>query len=223
MNPLSKLSAVLAVPVLFTTVSLEHVGPFSPGAAETSGSRVGIAHKNSIHAIYFDFDDDDGNFTSGGGGSWMWVPAPSSADMVNNVWKTGGLDNYPDNDCSWLDSPMITIVDEFSLMIFQHQSEIQPFEDGGNVQISIDGGLTFDLLFPWNGYSFPPPFNVFCPEGLNGEVYSDFSAGYEKTFFRLGDYVGQQVIIRWVFESDPVVNFPGWTIDKIRVIGAELI
>ena len=174
-------------------------------------------------AIYWDFDDDDGNFTSGTGGSWMWgVPSSPPLAGENKVWETGGQEPYPGLDCSTLDSPMITISSNASFLIYRQHLEIEDAADGGNVQISIDGGVTFEVIHPIRGYPFPPPLDVECLEGLDGPVFSGFSGGYESAVFYLGDYAGTNAIIRWVFESDIDGNFQGWIVDDIRVLGAHL-
>jgi hypothetical protein len=175
--------------------------------------------RGTTQVIYWDFDDDDGNFI--GGGSWVWGP-PSSPPLalVNQAWETGGLGNYPDMDCSSLYSDFFTITDSTARLVFDHFLAIQPFADGGNVQISLDQGQTFILLFPVGGYPYPPPPDVNCPEGLHGPVYSGFSNGYERAVFPIGQYAGNLAILRWVFESDPAVNYQGWIIDNVRIFGA---
>ncbi|MFQ6103653.1 MAG: hypothetical protein ACE5OP_05090 [Candidatus Glassbacteria bacterium] len=202
-------------------VSSIEVDPFEEDDEASSAAR---GHSGPIQMIYWDFDDDDGNFTSGGNGSWLWGPpsTPPLATTVNNAWETGGPENYPDYDCSWLDSPIIHMKESASFLFFRHHLTVEPGWDGGNVQVSVDGGQTFEVIHPIRGYPFPPPVGVQCPEGLDGEVYSGFTEQYETAVFDIGNLAGQYVIIRWLFESDGFNNFQGWIIDDVRVFGAEL-
>jgi hypothetical protein len=197
----------------------------SEAVRETTGEDVTYSgsSKSPVQVIYWDFDDDDGNFTGGGAGSWVWGP-PSTPPLatVNQAWETGGLDNYPDFDCSWLDSPAFFIEDPHAMLIFTQHLSIQQFADGGNVQISLDGGATFQLILPRQGYPYPPPPDVMCPEGLQGPVFSGFSGAYGRGVFPLGQFAGQYAILRWVFESDGAVNYQGWIIDDVRIFGARL-
>ncbi len=183
------------------------------------------SNRGPIQVIYWDFDDDDGNFTSGAGGSWMWGPpsTPPLARTTNNAWETGGPEDYPPYDCSTLDSPLIEITNSSAFLFFRHHLDSEYYADGGNVQISFDGGQTFELIQPMSGYPFPPPVDVICDEGLDSEVYSGFFEQYETAVFYIGNYNDQYAIIRWVFESDGVNNSQGWIIDNVRVFGARLL
>lgn len=193
-----------------------NIGEGSPPVLTTTG----MSSKGTTQIIYWDFDDDDGNFT--GGGSWVWGP-PSTppAAVVNQAWETGGLANYPDNDCSALYSDIFYITSDSSArLVFDQHLAIEEFFDGGNVQISLDGGQTFILLEPVGGYPYPPPPHVDCPEGLDGPVFSGFSEGYVRAVFPIGQYAGNYAILRWVFESDFSINYQGWIIDNVRIFGA---
>ena len=113
------------------------------------------------------------------------------------------------------------------------------FEWDGVVQeISTDGGATWIDLPPTGGYpsSFAqttsPPVNAcgylashgafsgVSTAGSNADPNNGTAVAVFKPFATdLGAYVGQTVMIRWRFSSDPASAFDGFFLDNVEVMG----
>jgi len=99
---------------------------------------------------------------------------------------------------------------------FQHyydtESESYAY-DGGNVQISIDDGETWEVIQPNGGY---PAQSV---SGLDGEPgYHGQSDGWVQATFDLSNFSGEEVKLKWRFGSDGVIdNYEGWYYDDVEL------
>lgn len=112
---------------------------------------------------------------------------------------------------------------------FWHRFELQPNQDGGRLEVSIDGG-------PWlgsdsesagmsivsNGYnasirSIGPPQNRSDFAGLR--AWSGNSGGFIETVVELEDevYAGQSVRFGWTIATDGSIASPGWYVDSISL------
>ncbi len=96
--------------------------------------------------------------------------------------------------------------------------------DGGNVKISMDGGGTWNLIYPLGGYPCVDVDDWFlCPNpAIHGEdCYGGWSGGWVQATFDLNAYVGSTINIGWHFGSDECSNcgpdYAGWFIDDISI------
>lgn len=108
---------------------------------------------------------------------------------------------------------------------FYHNYNIEPGLDGGLVEISTNGGLSWVPLN--NEQLFRKPYtgrvasNTF---GLNRqEAYWGDSKGYIVTYADLSNYIGQRINLRYRFssnEENPELAFDaeGWYIDNIEIM-----
>ena len=85
--------------------------------------------------------------------------------------------------------------------------------DGGNVQISLDDGLTWEVISPNGGY----PFSYVS--GLDGEPgYAGQSNGWVQSIFDLSNFSGEEVKLKWRFgASDYNDDYEGLYIDDIEL------
>ncbi|HDM90477.1 MAG TPA: T9SS type A sorting domain-containing protein, partial [candidate division WOR-3 bacterium] len=93
---------------------------------------------------------------------------------------------------------------------------IESYFDGGNVKISADGGNTFTILTPFDGYPEDEVYsgNCFIP----GEpAFSGTYVAWRKDYFDLSDYAGDTVIIAFDFGSDNSVTYAGWYINWVKI------
>lgn len=119
----------------------------------------------------------------------------------------------------------IMVEAEQPILRFYHNYNIQPGLDGGLVEISTNGGLSWIPLD--NEQLFRKPYtgrvatNTF---GLNRQkAYWGSSNGYVVTYADLGNYIGQSINLRYRFstnEENPEFAYEaeGWYIDNIEVM-----
>ena len=99
---------------------------------------------------------------------------------------------------------------------FQHyydtESESYAY-DGGNVQITTDGGETWEVIQPNGGY---PAQSV---SGLDGEPgYYGQSGGWVQATFDLTNFSGEDVKLKWRFGADGVIDtYEGWYFDDVEL------
>ena len=175
----------------------------------------------------FNFNESDGGFTSGSPNpgctnDWEWGPydgqePPYGCDSIpiTNYWGTviGGF--YSPNSGSRLMSPPIAVQNGYWMEIC-HYYNIESYFDGGNVKISTDGGDTFTILTPFDGYPEDgvSSGNCFIP----GEpAFSGTYVAWRKDYFDLSDYAGDTVIIAFDFGSDNSVTYAGWYINWVKI------
>ncbi len=150
----------------------------------------------------------------------MWV-GPDSAYSGVNCWGTNIDGNYEDvSSYSDLVSPVIDLgsVSGTPMLSFWHWYQIDGFSehayDGGNIRVSVDGGTSWQVVFPEGGYPFDEV------DGLGGEPGYSYNPNpaWEKVQVDLSDYAGSMVLIGWRlgmdWSRDPL---PGWYIDDVRI------
>ena len=178
------------------------------------------------------------NFESGQGG---WTHAAINQDYVDDwhlshqrsysdstSWKCGqpGAGHYSHYEDAGLVTPPILLA-EGSVLTFRHWIEAETYDatrswDGGLVEISDDGGIRWEQIFPTGGYPYaiwdsaPPAGN---PLAAGTPCYSGTSDWIEEDY-DLAAYSGL-VQIRFRFCSDQYTEKEGWYIDDIKVGPAE--
>jgi hypothetical protein len=156
------------------------------------------------------FEENNGGYT--GMMLWEWgIPSsygPGGAHWGTHCWATNLDGPYGNNANSPLYSKVYDLAEATSAVFnFYHWYSTEAGKDGGNVKISIDGGSTWILITPEDGY---PTSEMYW----NGEPgYTGVSGGWELVSFDLSDYIGQEVKFKFTFGSDGSGNGPGWYID----------
>jgi len=167
--------------------------------------------------LIYDFEDNNGGFTSiPSTGAWEWgEPTAGGINAYSgvNVWATN-LDGYYSNSANWyLDSPEFLVPNNSSLL-FYHYYEFEVTSgilyDGGNVKISTDGGTTFNLITPLEGYD--GTISALGEPGFGGSTDD-----WELVEFDISSYSGEDAFIRWLFKSDNSDTELGWYIDDVAV------
>ncbi len=152
-----------------------------------------------------------------GEGIWQWgqpVTGPGIAYDGDNVWATMLADNYPNDASAGLMTTYCTVTNSSASLSFWHWYNMEAGYDGGNVKVTTDGGLTWQLIQPNGGY---PESDV---PALNDEPgFSDQSNGWEEVTFELGAFEGETIKIKFNFGSDYMVTDPGWYIDAVVMNG----
>ncbi|MCK4357968.1 MAG: T9SS type A sorting domain-containing protein [Candidatus Cloacimonetes bacterium] len=179
-----------------------------------------VDYRLGLAALFSNFEDNDGDFSpTPPTGAWEWgEPTAGSINAYSgvNVWATN-LDGYYVDDANWyLDSPEFTVPDN-GILNFYHYHNFEGSKgdktlwDGGNVKISNDGGTSFSLITPVNGYD--GTISALGESGFGGTI-----GDWELVEFDISSYEGDNVIIRWHFASDgSQCDYYGWYIDDFLV------
>jgi hypothetical protein len=148
-------------------------------------------------------------------GAFSYHPGPDS-----------GL--YPANTCAALVSPPLTLAAGASLSYWvRYNVEYQ--WDGVVVEISTNGGATWNDLPPTGGY----PSNLSQTQGngcgypttqgaFNGPTTNAGLTTWAQYTTSLAAYAGQTVKIRWRFTSDGGAEFQGFYLDDVAITNVNL-
>jgi len=151
---------------------------------------------NFVGLTGFEKNNDEGWKHQGIGDCWeRGAPAsgPGAAYEGNNGWGTNLAGKYPDNADFSLYSPELYIGKGTSVE-FWHWYDMENGWDFARLEISRDGGLTWDLMHSYTGSS----------------------GGWTLENIGLDDYSGN-VIIRFRITSDANLGLAGWYIDNISL------
>ena len=159
----------------------------------------------------------------GGAATWMWgipggedppIPVVACDDIPITflLGTTMGMD-YPVSAGHRAILAPVVITEETWCMEMCHFYDIETRYDGGNVKISVDGGITWTIIepqdgYPYTAYGYAPciPYEpVFTGHALDSFV---------RDCFNLYDYIGMEVLIAFDFGSDSSVTYPGWYINE---------
>lgn len=192
-------------------------------AVDTEGyesERSGYAYATVGPATAIDFETDDGEFSARGTpGVWEYgapTSGPGAAHTGTQVWATVLDGDYPHSSSAFLDTPPIDLSGlDVAALVFHHYYDAEKLYDGGNVQISSDGGVNFALLHPRDGYSHQSIAALGNNPGFSGS-----GGGYEIAVFDLSSYIGSDVILRWHFASDNKTAAAGWYLDDVVIAGS---
>lgn len=175
------------------------------------------------------FEENDGDFypSDPNRAEWEWGEptgdgSPEDAYSGMYVWGTDLDGDYNPSARGSLFSPSYTLAagqPSYELN-FYHWYSIDDTWDGGNVQISIDGGDNWDIIHPEGDY---PDQSIPALGGSPG--YAGISGGDDNpvwvaAHFDLSEYEGQDVSFRFLFAATNNSD-PGWFIDHLVVVGAS--
>lgn len=133
----------------------------------------------------------------------------------NSAWATNLTGNYGVREQSALISPVFVIEPDTSYELsFMHNFDTEQFHDGGNIELSLDGGLTWTVLGfaneqNWYNTEFVTSLDIIKPGWTNVSNGWD-SASYVFRF----DTAADRVVIRYRFESDYAIQSKGWAVDN---------
>jgi bacillopeptidase F len=170
------------------------------------------------HAICTVVDDDGAQITSQqvtievvfppkslifnveGSGSWEWgVPesGPNFAYTGLSCWGTNLNGNYNNNENGWIVSSSIDLSNTTNpQLVFWHWYQIEPKCDYGYVEISTDGGESWQTL----------------------KSYTGSNESWQKEEIDLSKYKVNNIKIRFRFSSDTSGVYAGWYVDKIEIL-----
>jgi hypothetical protein len=184
-------------------------------------------------SFHWDFEDCDAGWTTGkaapaaaGAVSWACgdpTTEPGTAGGHTGQWATNLSGNYNEDESSYLQSPIIDLsaCPEASrvYLVVEHwwQMPLGCSSDGGTVQVSDDGGETWQTLdLSWHGYNGTIGATDAPPDGEPG--FCDKTENWTTSLGQLENLAGQDDIrIRFVLGSDGISEKLGWYIDAVGV------
>ena len=179
-----------------------------------------------------DFEEDSGEMVASPIEGWQWgIPdsifedGPPMTHSGNRCWGTNLTGEY-NNDANWKLAVQIPLYDvQWPLLCFWTWYSFEEIEvidllsDGGNVKVSIDGGDTWEVVYPVDGYdgviAYPSNEYIGGQYGFGGETNGNF---WHLESFPLYEYAGNPDI-QIIFEmgSDESHGAAGWYIDDITL------
>jgi hypothetical protein len=169
---------------------------------------MGISTNGSL----FDFEGHESRFYSPGDG-WSWgSSSTTTAHSGTKMWGSSLNANYSaDTNITLYSDPIL--LSSHTQLKFWHKYNTELNYDGGNVSIAVNHGTTFTLLTPEGGY----PCHTLA--ALQQPSYSGVQSDWTQAVFDLSAYAGQEVVIRWHFCSDSMINASGWFLDDVEFTG----
>jgi len=168
------------------------------------------------------------------------VPAKpffDSSYSFSNAIVTDLINPYPINDSSFFDLNIDDEMEEWymwgeGLLSFWHKYETDTLQDGGYLEVSYDGGISWlNIIDDINHidahadgfYSHNDTINGGIPAfsgNSGGWVYSEY---YWWWVALVNDWPDDSLIVRFNFKSDSINTYKaGWMIDDIRFNGYEV-
>jgi len=165
----------------------------------------------------WDFENNNGDFTvvNSVTPGWEWgTSSYAGASSGTKVWGTVLNGYHASNAVYQLISPPINLGSNTQLT-FKHRYHAErtnnsTYWDGGQVQISVNNGATWNMITPVGGYPVSAVAALNYQPGYSGEVIT-----WQTATFSLSAYSGQSAKIRWYYASDTSVNFEGWFVDDV--------
>jgi hypothetical protein len=188
------------------------------GADESGRTKCTIYSHH--HEDCFDFNSTEQGWTSGGNADWQWGYPSYVFDA--NAWETNIDGDYFNDACGWLESPAINFGPEGGWVVFDTYDYTECTYDGWNLQMSLDGGTTWEVIIPLEGYDQGAPSGASeCPEFLGG----DSNCGYGVARFWNFDLTSHPNVtarFRFVFASDASVAYTGVVMDNFCFYGGQV-
>jgi bacillopeptidase F len=195
---------------------------YKVAAVDLSGNISGFSEEVSaampevLTIFSADFEENDGGFTTGttaenNENPWQWgVPTsgPNGATSGEKLWATNLSGSYNKNTDAYIQSPAISLpVDKDPYLTFNHWVDIEgttTLYDYGQVLISKDNGLTWTNITPTANGKYGKRVQAWTAEEIS-----------------LSAFKGENVKLRFYFHSDGSVQYDGWYIDDVYVVGTE--
>ena len=170
---------------------------------------------------YVDFTDNVENginnwVVSSNAGIQLWTVNATNVYDGAYAWFVPNTNSA--TDVRLTSANAFEITESNARLSFWHAFETEVNRDGGNVEVSIDGGNTWidqRQNFVKNGYN-----GILLNDFLDGD--QGFTANrneYKESVIELSDYEGESILFRFRFSSNASVSGDGWYIDNIKLYG----
>lgn len=195
-------------------VSASGYVPYS-GSLLVNGDMI-LDYHLGYATLFSDFEPNDGDFVSSDPNGWQWGEPTAggiTAHSGTNLWGTVLGGTYLDNVDWFLNSPEFIIPADATLYFWHYYNfeGTSTLWDGGNVTISTNGGVGYNLITPEGGYS--GNISALSTQGFGGQIDD-----WEQVEFDLSAHAGNTATLRWTFASDySVHSYYGWYIDDVLI------
>jgi extracellular elastinolytic metalloproteinase len=145
-----------------------------------------------------------------------WALDNTKPKSGSYAWFAKDPDNFSDQRLT-MAAPVL--IQQNALLRFWHNFATEDAFDGGKVEITINGGLTWEDLgskFIKNGYNGNIP--VENASTVSGAAFTGNSNGYIETIADLSSYAGMNVQIRFRMGSDVLTSATGWYVDDVDIV-----
>ena len=149
-------------------------------------------------------------------GADNWVISSDSAYSPEQAWYVPN-DKVISDSSLWITNPLL--VQPGSSLSFWHRYMTEYDYDGAVIEISTDGGETWQDLGPQitaNGYTGVLSTEYENPLG-GREAWTGNRISWTEVTVDLDPFAGQLVNIRWRMGCDSSLGAPGWYIDDVRI------
>lgn len=195
------------------------LGTVQPDADKTiTYQAISSTANRSVRQFYDGMENGDANwdfFNTAGFDIW---------DITNANPNTGNRSWYVPNTTERNDQLLILlepfqVTGDAPALRFYHSYNTEVVNDGGFVEISRNGGTTWEILgdqFIRNGYRGNlAAQTLFSPDF---KAYWGNSNGYIDTYIDLSDYQGETIAVRFRFASNTDIAGDGWFMDDFEVM-----
>ncbi len=176
------------------------------------------------------FDTSYGRPFTTGGANDLWHRSDYRARSGSTSWYCGRASSrlYTDSMNAWLRTPVVTPAPGARLR-FDYWADVEyddgrkddHYWDGGVVEVSTNGGLSFVPLFPEGGYPHRITPNEDSPFAPDTPCFGG-DGGWTNAVFDLSAYAGRDVQIQFRFGSDMYTVDEGWYIDNVTIESVRL-
>ncbi|MBI3448371.1 MAG: S8 family serine peptidase [Acidobacteria bacterium] len=217
--------------VYFRVASVDARG--NAAEADDGGAPFHEAAGRTSEVFFDDLESGTSGWSHGGifdeWAAGLPVDGPGGAFSGTHAWGIDLTGPYERGADEYLVSPDVDLVGlDAATLTFMHWYDIftsdpgQGLDDGGWVEVSIDGGATWTYVTPEGGYPDIIANNSDIP--FASRVYAGTTPAWEQATFRLDAFAGHHVRIRFHLYQDSIdaLNVPGagWYLDDVRVVGA---
>jgi len=167
-------------------------------------------------------------------GDEAWTFFPLEGDDIWWIEESMGIDSSAawaipaterENDQTFVNINPLLITGEQPVLRFYHSFDTEWAYDGGIVQISNDGGTSWQDVsdqFIRGGYESRLDYNAFALANQNG--YTGLSNQFKAVYVDMSAYIGQEVLLRFRFGTDDDTQGgsehygSGWVVDNIELM-----
>ncbi|MCR9153673.1 MAG: T9SS type A sorting domain-containing protein [Bacteroidetes bacterium] len=185
-----------------------------------------IANGDSIYCN--DFEDNNGalpfialNTQTYARGDWSWERGTPTqfpgAYQGTGCWMTGLDSNYRSRDQSGLFTPVFVIDTGTAYeMTFMHKFDTEKYHDGGVIEVTLDGGRSWQVLGfaneqNWYNTEYVTALDIIKPGWTDTADWD--TARYVFQF----DTAADRAVFRFRFESDWSIQDKGWAVDNFCI------